>query len=136
MEDILLAQIIDTIDSIRTELREGIGLLRSAKSDSLEVFSKVAGEIELVESNVRDAVCLRIVSRETSSLHIALSCAHDAFLWLAAFATIEWYQVSFGDAERKAKFKSVAERCEGLLDVFDKTRAALPYDKVPKEMLQ
>ncbi len=134
MENILLAQIIDTIESIRTGLREGIVLLRSSKSDSLEVFSKVSGEIELVQSTVRDAVCIRIVSRETSSLHIALSCAHDAFLWLAAFATIEWYHSLGGDS--KTKFKEVAERCEGLLDLIDTTRAALPYDKVAKEMLQ
>lgn len=133
METMLFAQIIDTISSIRTGLREGIVLLKASGSESVEVFSKTAGELELVETTVRDAIGIRILKGETSSLHMALSVAHDAYLWLAAFATIEWYHTF--DAERRAKFRGVAESCEGLLELIDKTRAVLPYDKVAKESL-
>lgn len=133
METMLFAQIVNAISSIRTGLREGIVLLKTSNSDSVEVFSKTAGELELVECTVRDAIGIRILKRETSSLHMALSVAHDAFLWLAAFATIEWYHTF--DADKRAKFRAVAESCEGLLDLIDKTRALLPYDQVEKESL-
>lgn len=133
MENIFFAQIFSSLRSIRTGLTEGVSLLKRAGDDSAEIFSKFAGEIELIEGTVGSGMAIRVTTQETSALHMALESAHDSAVWIAAFSTLQWYHTL--DVDIRTKFRALADSAEALLDDIDRARKALPYDKVSKENL-